>query len=110
MLNTIFSNLTAFIKFSIKIIFYFIKVIFQISYLYIYHGIKISHHSRMVKLYKLYWLITSHDVNFKKIQGREFLIKIQKYLRDTSKFKIWLEFSCFFYKTVSEVYLLKKIY
>ena len=64
----------------------------------------------MVKLYKLYWLITSHDVNFKKIQGREFLIKIQKYLRDTSKFKIWLEFSCFFYKTVSEVYLLKKIY
>lgn len=109
-IKTIFINIFEFLKFSIILLFYFIKVIFKIFKLNIYHGIKIIYHLQMIKFYKLYLLITSKDtVNFKKIKGREFLIKIQKYFRDTAKHKIWLEFSCYFYKISSEVYILTKI-
>ena len=70
-------NIFKFIIFSFQILLYLIIAIFKTIIIYIHHGTIIYYHSRIIKLYKLYWLITSTDnVNLKKIQGRGVLIKI----------------------------------
>ena len=103
-------NIYLFIKFSIKLLFDLVVVSLKILWLYIYHGIKILYHSRIIKLYKLYWLIsTPEDINWKKLKAREFLINSQRYQRDMSKEKLWLKFSCYFYEINSQIYLLTKL-